>query len=312
MIVYDGKKWATLFSTIFKTFRESYNLKKLLRFMLYTAIYTSIVTTIHLKYFMGVFVIDTVFFSLIGVILSLFLVFRINTAYDRWWEGRKAWGKLINDSRSFALNLDSLIPADDQKMRNFFVKSIANFALALTWHLRDNVQHGHLIFVNMKYNDALEKAEHVPNIIVSFMYHEIEHMYEQNLINPQDKKHLKEQLLGFTDVLGICERIHRTPIPFSHSTFIKMFTIIYILILPVGLVDVFEYMTIPAVFVMAFAMLGVEIISEEIENPFGLDANDLPTSQMSVTIRENVYEILKVNLEYKSVKKQRKEADVLH
>jgi len=98
--------------------------------------------------------------------------------------------------------------------------------------------------------------------------------------------------------LGVCERIKKTPIPFSHSTFIKLFILIYIFILPFGLVPKFEYLTIPAVMVMAFAMMGIEVISEEIEDPFGEEANSLPTGAMSDGIRESVYEILKVKSKY--------------
>ena len=287
-------------------------MRQLLKFILYAGIYATIVTLLNIKVFHKHFSIDTVFFSLVGVILSLFLVFRLNTAYDRWWEGRKAWGKLVNDSRSLAFSLNGLIPADDRKRRGFFVKNITNFSQALQWHLRDDVRHDQFIYVNRAYDEELEKAEHVPNMIISYLFIEVEHMAEEKAITDFDKQHVKELLRGFVDVLGVCERIHRTPIPFSHSTFIKLFIILYIFILPFGLVNVFEYLTIPAVIVMAFATLGVEIISEEIENPFGLDANDLPTGRITNTIQENVYEILHVKSNFKSPPKTRKEAEVVH
>ena len=128
MIIYDSKKWSHLAKVIFKTFRESYNLKQLAVFMLFVTIYAAAVTWFDLHYLDEMIVVDTVFFSLVGVILSLFLVFRLNSAYDRWWEGRKLWGKLVNDSRTLALNLDTLIPPDDKRRRKFFVRNIANFA----------------------------------------------------------------------------------------------------------------------------------------------------------------------------------------
>ncbi len=265
-----------------------------------------------MKFYQKSYSIDTVFFSLVGVILSLFLVFRLNSAYDRWWEGRKAWGKLVNDSRTLALALNGLIPDDDRKRRTFFVKNISNFCVALQWHLRNDVRHDKFIYVNRTYNDELDKAEHVPNTIMSYMFIEVDHMYEEKNVTDFDKQYLKDLLRGFVDVLGICERILKTPIPFSHSTFIKLFIIMYIFILPFGLINVFEYLTIPAVIVMAFATLGVEIISEEIENPFGLDANDLPTGSISTTIQNNVYEILHVKSDFKSSPKKIKEADVVH
>ena len=311
MIIYDSKGWNQLFLTILKTFKESYNLQLLVRFMIYVLLYATVITALNIHFLEGAFTIDTVFFSLVGVILSLFLVFRLNSAYDRWWEGRKQWGKLVNDCRTLALNLNSLIPLAERRRRKFFVKNIANFCLALQWHLRDDVQYGKFIYVNTAYTDDVEKAKHVPNQITAFMFNEVETMYKEGGINDFDKNRLNTLLQGLIDVLGACERIKKTPIPFSHSTFIKIFTIIYLFILPFGLVEVFQYLTIPAVGVMGFAMLGIEIISEEIENPFGLDANDLPTGQMSDGIRENVYEILQVKSSF-IAEMNNKEADVVH
>lgn len=294
MIVYDSKKWNALFRMLFQTFRRSYNLQQLVKFMLFVGIYATAITLFNIHYLEGAWAIDTVFFSLLGLILGLFLVFRLNTAYDRWWEGRKQWGKLVNDSRTLALNLDALIDPADKRKRRFFVKNIANFALALQWHLRDNVQYGNFIYINSGFTEDIEKAKHVPNAITSFMFQEVQTMYRNDVINDFDKARLNDLLRGFVDVLGACERIKKTPIPFSHSSFIKLFTLLYIFILPFGLVEVFHYLTIPAVMVMSFAMFGIEVISEEIENPFGLEANCLPTSAMSDGIRENVYEILHI------------------
>ena len=118
----------------------------------------------------------------------------------------------------------------------------------------------------------------------------------------------------FVDILGACERIKKTPIPFSHSTFIKLFIITYLTILPFGLVDVFEYLTIPTVMIMGFALLGVEVISEEIENPFTMEANALPLASMGDGIRESTYEILHVKSSFVAHRKAKKldEVEVLH
>ena len=145
------------------------------------------------------------------------------------------------------------------------------------------------------------------------MYTEVEDMYRQGMITDMDKNRLNERLQGFIDVLGACERIKKTPIPFSHSTFIKMFVVTYLFILPFGLVDVFGYLTIPAVLIMGFALLGVELISDEIENPFGLDANDLPLGSISDGIRESCYEILRVKSRFATKPKVKEgEVEVLH
>lgn len=275
-------------------------------------IYAVAVTMLCVNYLEDYLAIDTVFFSLIGVILSLFLVFRLNSAYDRWWEGRKLWGQLVNDSRTFCLNLNAHLPEEAKKRRRFFVRNISNFAISLQGHLRDNKSTDDFIHINSRYLEDVEKAEHIPNTILSFMYIEVEHMYQEKQITDFDKDRLFDQLQGFVNVLGGCERIKKTPIPFSHSTFIKMFTMVYLVILPFGLVDVFEYLTIPAVMIMGFALLGVEVISEEIENPFGMEANSLPLGSISDSVRNGAYEILHVKSSFIAPPKTEGKTEILH
>ncbi len=295
MIVYDSKKWKWFFTNLIVTFRYSYNLRQMASLVILATAYASIATYINLKYLSGTFSIDPIFFSLIGVILSLFLVFRLTTGYDRWWEGRKAWGKLINDSRTLALQLNSVIPSADIR-RKYFSRHIYNFCTSLVWHLRDDLDSANYILEDGERESDIRSARHQPSRIASYLFNGIEGMYTSGQITEFDKMQVKDLLKGLLDVLGVCERIKKTPIPYSHSTFINMFIIIYILILPFGLAEAFAYLTIPAVTIMAFAMIGIEVISEEIENPFGMDANDLPTGQLSNTIRDNVYEILNVSL----------------
>ena len=311
MIVYDSKKWSSLFSTIADTFSRSYNLKVLAKLMILVTLYATVVTLICIDILDDYLAIDTVFFSLIGVILSLFLVFRLNTAYDRWWEGRKLWGQLVNDSRSLCLSLNALLPEDDRKRRRFFVRNISNFTMALQGHLRDSDMSDQFIHINSRYAEDIDQVDHVPNKIVSFMYLEIEHMYKEGVITDFDKSRMNDKLESFINILGGCERIKKTPIPFSHSTFIKMFTLIYLVILPFGLVDVFHHLTIPAVMIMGFALLGIEVVSEEIENPFGLEANSLPLGNISDGIRDSTYEILHVKSSFIPLPKSSSKTEIL-
>ena len=305
------------FATLFKTYKYSYNMRQLMRLITGSGIYAVVTTMFIVHYLKDAYVIDTVFFSLIGVILSLFLVFRLNSGYERWWQGREAWGKLVNDSRNLALQLDSIVPSNESSRRAYFGRHISNFCSSLVWHLRDDMESANYILNEEEgeSNKEIASFRHQPNKIASFLYKEIEVMYSEKKITDFDKNLSKSLIGGFIDVLGICERIKKTPIPFSHNAFIKIFILIYILILPFGLANSFEYLTIPAVLVMAFAMLGIEVISEEIENPFGLDANDLPSGQLADTIRNDVYEILDVKHEMGYLAQRKvilKEAEILH
>ena len=295
MISYDVKSWMNMvfISKFIRSYKHSYNLKQLLKILIIVGIYTSIITTIH-EIYLYPFTIDSFYFSLMGLVLSLFLVFRLNSAYDKWWEGRKLWGKLVNDSRTLAANLNSLIFQEDHERRKFFVVHISNFSLSLVEHLRDMPIIEKLVILNDSTTKILKRVKHIPNQIASFLFEEMESMFRKGIITEADKINLKVQIQGLVDVLGACERIKNTPIPFSHSTYIKNFITLYIIALPFGLVDAFHYLTVPAVLLMTYALVGIEIISDEIEMPFGLEANDLPTGKISKMIAQNVYEILHV------------------
>jgi putative membrane protein len=240
------------------------------------------------------FTISPLFFSMMGFVLSMFLVFRLNTAYDRWWEGRKLWGKLVNDSRILSANISVLLGKTEGEDRHFFAASISNFAFALKGHLRDDIHFNELVEAFPGNIDGIKCVEHVPNRIVRQIFEKVETLFLKGVITSADKINIYNQLQAFYDVLGACERIKNTPIPFSHSTFIKNFILMYTMTLPFGLVESFGYMAIPAAVLISYAMVGIEIISEEVENPFGLDINDLPTEHLSFKIRKNVYEMLDI------------------
>ena len=235
---------------------------------------------------------DTTVFSLLGVVLSIFLVFRTNTAYDRWWEARKQWGALVNNTRNLAIYVDAMWPAENMPIRRFMAKHISNFCFALVEHLRSGVQLKDLIYLTDAQRTAYEQKDHIPNYIAQQIFLEIAEAHRQGHINEGDYINIKAQHQSLLDILGACERIKKTPIPFSYSVYLKVFITAYALISPFALFPLFGWMTIPIVMFFLFALLGVELLGEEIEDPFGLDCNDLPTGDIAHTIKRNVFEIL--------------------
>jgi ion channel-forming bestrophin family protein len=124
------------------------------------------------------------------------------------------------------------------------------------------------------------------------LYDKVNEMYKKNMITGDHMINLDKELKDFIDVMGACERIRNTPIPYSYTMYIKKFIFIYIVTLPFGFIPTFGYFTIPTVLLVSFVLLSVELIAEEIEDPFGRDINDLPTDELAGKIRENVREIL--------------------
>jgi putative membrane protein len=231
-------------------------------------------------------------FSLLGIVLSILLVFRTNTAYERWWEGRKQWGNLVNNTRNLATLLQASLPPSDKESRFYFAKHIANFGIALKEHLRATVKLEELVHLDAEELETLKHKQHKPNHIALWIYSKIRTIYGAGALTDADLITIKPQYEALIDILGACERIKKTPIPFSYAVYIKIFISLYGLILPFGLFHDFGFYAIPLTMFIFFAMLGIELMAEEIEDPFGLDCNDLPTGDIAVTIKKNVFEIL--------------------
>jgi len=287
MIRYDPKSW---FSLIFDTYS-----KYVIR-LLFPLIFLAGDLTFFLCFFLiDVFSIQMVdtksFHSILGLILGLFLVFRTNTAYDRWWEGRKLWGKLVNDCRQLAIKLATILPEGAVEDRHFFEKMISNVTFAMKHHLRESKQVGELDFYDESTREEIIKSEHRPNIINKLMMQRVISLNAKGQISDSQLFILDKEIKGFTDIIGACERIKNTPIPYSYSMFIKKFLFIYCISLPMAFIGAFGYWSIILVVVSLYFLMSVELISEEIENPFGKDMNDLPIDELCVKIKKNIIEI---------------------
>lgn len=231
-------------------------------------------------------------FSLLGIVLSILLVFRTNSAYDRWWEGRKLWGSLVNHSRSLAMLLHAALPKDDRESRMYFARHIANFAIALKDHLRKGTDISQLTQLSEIEKTEIGKVSHVPNLIGFWIYNKMQLIYKAGSMTDADMINLNRHHEALIDVLGACERIKKTPIPFSYAVYIKIYITVYGLMIPFGLYLDYGFYSIPLTMFIFFAMIGVELMAQEIEEPFGLDCNDLPTADIAATITKNVFEIL--------------------
>ena len=128
--------------------------------------------------------------------------------------------------------------------------------------------------------------------IAAELYRRIAGWNRSGTISGEMLINLNAELARFTDITGACERILKTPIPFGYSLFIKKFIFAYTLTLPLGLVDQFGYWSVPLSVFVLYVFGSLELLAEEIEEPFGLDANDLPTDPLADTMRTNVAELL--------------------
>lgn len=291
MIQYNPKSW---FSLIFDVYSR-YVIRALFPLIMFAGVLTTILCFLFIDV-LQITIEDTkAFHSILGVILGLFLVLRTNTAYDRWWEGRKLWGQLVNDTRQLSIKITTFIPLDAKEDRLFFKKMIPNITFAMKNHLRDSILVGEMDFYDEKVKERIINSNHRPNIINKILMERVMDMNKRGLISADKLFILDKEIKGFTDIIGACERIKSTPIPYSYSMFIKKFLFIYCITLPMTFIGEFGYWSIILVVVAFYFLMSVELISEEIEDPFGRDINDLPLDELCVKIKKNIIEIFNNN-----------------
>ncbi len=277
MVKYDPKNWWGL---IFQ-FHKSDTFRRLFWIMLSIAVFSLIIAYLtHEELGEGDYKGTTVFHSLLALVISMLLVFRTNTAYDRWWEGRRLWGQLVNDTRTMSLKLDTFLPKSDRQSRTELAVLMGDFPAILKEHLRNNKVPG-------KYPIDV----HQPNYVASCILKSITQLHRDGKLHDQEYLTLINDFNTFQTVAGACERVKNTPIPYSYSLFIKKFIFIYILSMPFAMVMEFHYWTALIVPFVFYVFASLELIAEGIEDPFSTDSDDLPTDQIAKNIHINSVEI---------------------
>jgi ion channel-forming bestrophin family protein len=294
MIAYNPKSW---FAQIF-FFHRSDTLRILWQEMVLIGVYAGGLTWLLTTYFPdNTHLRDTLsVHSLIGFVMGLFLVFRTNTAYDRWWEGRKLWGALVNVSRNFSIKIHRVLPSDAPE-KHQISDLLAYFPYVVKEHLR--LQPGEKIKHDATTDpfllSELSDWDHEPSAVTNAISKRIHRLYKEGKISGEELIILDKESTQLLDILGGCERIRSTPIPYSYSMFIKKFIFLYCITLPIGLVLDFQYWSIPVTMFVFYVMVSLEVLAEEIEDPFGNDDNDLPTDDISKKILGNISEIKSKN-----------------
>lgn len=239
-------------------------------------------------------------FSLVGLALGIFLGFRNNAAYDRYWEGRKLWGSLVNTSRSFARQTLTLIGPADQipppELRVFqdgLVRRTIAYVHALRHHLRDSDPYDDLSrFLPPDELDRLRWHQNVPIAILHDLGERARGAWDRGWISELHLPVLEQSLTSFTDIQGGCERIKNTPIPWAYTVLIHRLVAFYCIFLPFGIVKTVGPMTPVVVLLIAHAFFGLDEIGDEIEDPFDTDPQALPLTALCNTIEINLLQAI--------------------
>ena len=223
----------------------------------------------------------------LGAVLGLLLVFRTNTAYDRWWEGRKLWGQLVNDSRNLAIKARTFA-AENQAGLQEFGRLITSFAFELKDHLREPLP------PPIKDPDAATSivARHVPMSVAHRIVSRIMGWKRDARIDGFETMILDAHARSLMDICGACERIRKTPIARGYLVFIRKCIMVYLLALPWGIARDFGWLTAAVTAIVAYFMVGLELVAEDVEEPFGHGSDDLQLDEYCRTIRGSVEEVM--------------------
>jgi ion channel-forming bestrophin family protein len=231
-----------------------------------------------------------------SIVLGLLLVFRTNTAYERFWEGRKAWGELTNLTRNLARQIWLFIEErepGDRKAKIDTLHLLVAFSVSLKLHLRGQAMNQEVWdLMNSTQMQELQQVKHAPLRVAMWIEDYLQQQYRQKQIGVYQLTSLNALLNRMVDAMGACERILRTPIPIAYVIHLKQLLLIYCLLLPFQLVGELGFWTAFVVGVISFSLFGIEEIGVEIENPFGHDLNDLPLDAICNNMKANVEDLI--------------------
>jgi ion channel-forming bestrophin family protein len=231
-----------------------------------------------------------------SIVLGLLLVFRTNTAYDRFWEGRRCWGTLIIAVRNLARQIwVSIIDRepDDLDKKKSTLRLLVAFAISMKLHLRQEPISSEIEpYVLPHQYENLKKMNNPPLEIAFWIGDYLSLQYEQNNLDVYRLAAMNQLVNNMIDALSGCERILRTPIPLAYAIHLKQLLLLYCLALPFQMVKELTWGTGPVVALVSFALFGIEEIGIEIENPFGHDANDLPLDNICATMQRNIEDLI--------------------
>ncbi|WP_455554453.1 bestrophin family protein [Comamonas sp.] len=298
MIVHERPNGLTLFLIMKGSVLQRIRWKLCLNVLL-----AILVTWAHGYLFDVKITVTTIPFTLIGLPLAIFLGFRNNTAYDRYWEGRKLWGDLNIRARVMARQCLSLIQLDqvlDPRNRDGDVRvRVVHRALAHIHVLRAQLR-GHMDDCAVQRWLTAEdwgKVRHLPldyrgDAIVQASANDLAHSMRQGQIDPINYNKMDETLSYMTFAAASCERLRHTPMPFSYTLLLHRTAHLYCFLLPFGLVDVTGFMTPFVVAIVAYTFFGLDALGDELEEPFGTDSNDLPLDAMCRSMEMNLLQLL--------------------
>jgi ion channel-forming bestrophin family protein len=233
-----------------------------------------------------------------NLVLGLLLVFRTNTAYDRYWEGRKTWGSIVISILNLGRKIQQAVTVNENEAINAESKSqiiqlLSAFAIATKLHLRTEPANNQLKeFLTESQFSEIKHVINMPITIVLWIGDSLKKQQISNHLSMDEFNSMNSLLDNMVEAVMGCERIAKTPMPLAYAVYLKLLLLIYCLFLPLQLINDLNWWTVLIVALISFILLGIEEIGNQIEDPFGHDENDLPLDMICKSVIENVEELI--------------------
>lgn len=237
--------------------------------------------------------------TFLGVAISLILTFRINQSYDRWWEARKIWGAIVNDSRSLTrqiLTFPTRDKWDKEKLSNI-QKRVAYRQMGWCFALGESLRGFDPRLNNEAYwspedMEFLKEHNNVPNALLLLHSKDIEALHADGVINDYQQMQLDATISRFSDWMGMSERIKGTVFPKLYTLTLKFFLYLFVLLLPLGILEYFGAAEAAFVIIICAPFFMLEKTALHLQDPFENRPTDVSVTAIAKTIEVNIRQML--------------------
>lgn len=221
------------------------------------------------------------------LVLGWLLVFRTNTAYNRWWEARTIWGEIVSVTRTLAAKYADMINLPEEEL-----DSAGRYLIAFSWGLRDHLRDAATSETVTGVADYDDSVKHVPVFLIDRLYKCLGRWKANGWIDGADQRVIDADLRMLHELAGQCESIRLTRIASSYRVFVRQCVAVFLLTLPWGISADFGWWIVPLTAITSYFMLGLEIVAEHVEEPFGEDEDDLNLDRLCTAVTDTVQETI--------------------
>lgn len=267
------------------------------------ALYAGVVTFLYHSYNVTGWSVPISIPMIMGIVISLLLAFRSNQAYDRWWEARTVWGAIVNDSRSFARQINTFVSNQftEGEVPNeevyFFkermIKRQIAWSYVLSKHLRNmDAMQGLEKYLSRKDIKHIKNYNNVPMAILELHGYDLKLALDNGWVNTFQHIEMDETLTRLCDAMGKCERIKNTVFPATYSVYIHFSLIVFFMLMPFAMIEFISYLTVPAMVTIAASFFLIEKMAAHLQDPFENRPTDTPMTTISFTIERDLKQMI--------------------